>query len=202
MRSPEFGGFNKVASSVFKANGDYTNKVIARLNGVADPLAEAEKLVNTLLRHADVEHNDQGRGNSQRAVEALAKFRTDLEAAGDDPERKAAAIRNFAVGFAVAEANVLQMIFSSFLLSGNMQKIVPPSTFASAITDILFDNFTAVRDAVGVDGLAIYNDARGIVTNELHVKVGLFDGELVIDTIRADARQEGGDKSYKIDIGV
>ena len=65
-----------------------------------------------------------------------------------------------------------------------------------------FDNFTAVRDAVGVDGLAIYNDARGVVTNELHVKVGLFDGELVIDTIRADAKQEGGDKSYKIDIGV
>jgi len=114
----------------------------------------------------------------------------------------AAAIRAFAVGFASAEANVLQMIFSSFLLSGNFQKSTPPSTFASAITDILFDNFTAVRDAVGVDGLAIYNDARGVVTNELHVKVGLFDGELVIDTIRADAKQEGGDKSYKIDIGV
>ena len=72
----------------------------------------------------------------------------------------------------------------------------------AAVTDILFDNFNAVQKAVGVDGLAIYNDARGVVTNELHVKVGFFDGDLVVDTIKADARHEGGDKSYAIDIGV
>ncbi|MBO7688575.1 MAG: hypothetical protein J6V72_19510 [Kiritimatiellae bacterium] len=107
MRSPEFGGFNKVASSVFKENGDYTNKVIARLNGVADPLVEAEKLVNTLLRHADVEHNDQGRANSQKALDALAKFRTDLAAAGGDAERKAAAIRAHLVPILYHDLNVV-----------------------------------------------------------------------------------------------
>ena len=131
----------------------------------------------------------------------LDKFRADLEAAGDNAELKAAAIRAFAVAFAKAQANVLQMVYSNLLMAGNPKKSAP-STFASAITDILFDNFNAVQKAVGVDGLAIYNDARGVVTNELHVKVGFFDGDLVVDTIKADARHEGGDKSYAIDIGV
>jgi hypothetical protein len=75
------------------------------------------------------------------------------------------------------------------------------AAFASAITDILFDNFAALREALGIiDGLAMYNDAKNIVTNELHKPAG--SSARIIAAIKEDAQQAGGDKDYTIDIGV
>ena len=73
--------------------------------------------------------------------------------------------------------------------------------FSSAITDILFDNFAALREALGiVDGLAMYQDAKDIVANELHKNAG--GPNQIISAIKEDALQAGGDKDYAIDIGV
>ncbi len=75
------------------------------------------------------------------------------------------------------------------------------AAFAGAITDILFDNFVALREALGIiDGLTMYNDAKNVVANELHKDAG--GPNLIIEAIKQDAQQAGGDKDYAIDIGV
>ena len=77
----------------------------------------------------------------------------------------------------------------------------PPNAFASAITDILFNNFAALKDALGyLDGLAMYSDAKDVVANELHKPAG--SPNRIIAAIKEDAQQAGGDTDYAIDIGV
>jgi hypothetical protein len=101
--------------------------------------------------------------------------------------------------FAGAQRGVLQNIGNSF--QANPPPVEPPNAFASAITDILFDNFAALWEALGiVDGLAMYSDAKDIVANELHKPAG--SAARIINAIKEDALQAGGDKDYTIDIGV
>ena len=197
--SPEFGGMNKYQTPVFEPGGEYSNKVVARLNGVQNPAAEAEKLVDTLVHHADAEHNLFNQIHVNNLQTALAQFRTALQNAGDNAEAKSAAFRAFADAFAGAERGVLQNIGNSF--QANPPPVDPPNAFASAITDILFDNFMALKDALGfIDGLAMYNDAKDVVANELHKPAG--NPNRIIAAIKEDAQQTGGDKDYTIDIGV
>ena len=197
--SPEFGGMNKYVTNVFEPGGEYSDKVVARLNGVQDPAAEAEKLVGTLVHHADGEHNPFNQIHAEKIQTALAQFRTALQNAGDNAEAKTAAIRAFADVFADAERGVLQNIGNSFQV--NPPPVDPPNAFASAITDILFNNFAALKDALGyLDGLAMYSDAKDVVANELHKPAG--SPNRIIAAIKEDAQQAGGDKDYAIDIGV
>ncbi|MBP5786394.1 MAG: hypothetical protein J6Y19_01035, partial [Kiritimatiellae bacterium] len=197
--SPEFGGMNKYVTNVFEPGGEYSDKVVARLNGVQDPAAEAEKLVGTLVHHADGEHNPFNQIHAGKIQTALAQFRTALQNAGDNAEAKTAAIRAFADVFADAERGVLQNIGNSF--QANPPPVDPPNAFASAITDILFNNFAALKDALGyLDGLAMYSDAKDVVANELHKPAG--SPNRIIAAIKEDAQQAGGDKDYTIDIGV
>jgi len=199
LHSAEYGGMNKFGSTVFEPGGEYSNRVVARLNGVQDPVAEAEKLVGTLVRHADAEHNLFNQIHVDNVQAALAQFRTALQNAGDNAEAKTAAIRALADAFAGAQRGVLQNIGNSF--QANPPPVEPPNAFASAITDILFDNFAALREALGiVDGLAMYGDAKNIVANELHKPAG--SAARIINAIKEDALQAGGDKDYTIDIGV
>ena len=51
--SAEFAFLGTTVKLSKAENGAYTNKVLARLNGAADPLAEAEKLSMNLVRNAD-----------------------------------------------------------------------------------------------------------------------------------------------------
>ncbi len=197
--SPEFGGRYKYQSPVFQPGGEYSGKVVARLGGVQDPLAEAERLAGTLVRHADGAHNPLNQEPMGDLGKALAQFRAALQDAGDDAEAKAAAIRAFADVFADAERGVLQNIGNSF--QANPPPVDPPNAFASAITDILFNNFAALKDALGyLDGLAMYSDAKNVVANELHKPAG--SPNRIIAAIKEDAQQAGGDKDYTIDIGV
>lgn len=190
---------NKYVTNVFEPGGEYSDKVVARLNGVQDPAAEAEKLVGTLVHHADGEHNPFNQIHAEKIQTALAQFRTALQNAGDNAEAKTAAIRAFADVFADAERGVLQNIGNSFQV--NPPPVDPPNAFASAITDILFNNFAALKDALGyLDGLAMYSDAKDVVANELHKPAG--SPNRIIAAIKEDAQQAGGDKDYAIDIGV
>ena len=201
VNAPEFGGMNKFMSPVFQPGGEYSDKVAARLGGAQDPLAEAERFANTLVRHADAEHNDLGVPVAENAQAALVQLRLDLQNAGGNADAKTAAIRTFANAMALAECGLLQNIAVSFQNNDNHEPPPPPNAFASAITDILFDNFTALREALGIiDGLAMYNDAKTVVTNELHKDAG--SPNLIINAIKEDALQAGGDKDYTIDIGV
>ena len=202
LSSPEFGGKFKSMSPVFKPGGEYSNKVFNRLHGAQDPLAEAEKLVATLVHHADQDHNLLNVPIIENDLQpAVARFRTDFQNAGENAEAKAAAIRAFADAFARVQGNVLGNIEISFMTFQVGAPKEPPSAFASAITDILFNNFGALREALGVfDGLVMYNDVKNVVANELHQDAGNVNR--IVNAIQEDAQQAGGDKDYTIDIGV
>ena len=125
LMSPEFGGPESRKSAVFKENGAYTNKVLARLNGAADPLAEAEKLAMNLVRNADAGHDGAARSGAEKAVTALARLRIAFGAAGDDAAKKAAAIRAFAIDFASAQASVLSAGRRRKLLQDRHRHLAP-----------------------------------------------------------------------------
>ena len=201
LMSAEYGGMNKFENEKFKPNGEYTNKVFARLQGAQDPKAAARKLVDTLAWHANVEIDEFCADFVNDARTALAKLESDLLVAGDDPALKATAFRAFAEAFAAQEANTLNYMFNSYQRGENAQA-EEPTSFARAITDVLFDDFNALRATLGEkESALIYGDAYRIVNNELKV-FALLPGT-VADAIRDDARRNiGGDNSYKIDIGV
>ena len=46
----------------------------------------------------------------------------------------------------------------------------------------------------------MYNDAKNVVTNELHKYADSLNR--IVAAIKEDAQQAGGDKDYAIDIGV
>ena len=207
MMSPEFGAPDSRKSAVFKENGDYTNKVLARVNGAADPLAEAEKLAMNLVGNAYADHDGAAAAGAQKAVTALARLRIAFAAAGDDAAKKAAAIRAFAIDFADAQGRVLHAMRQNLLNTANVRETEPPSTFASGITDILFDNFRVVSSALGGDSGAIVSDARRIAVDELHADISenaftLFAIPTIVNAIQEDAEGAGDDNSYKIDIGI
>ena len=207
MMSPEFGAPDSRKSAVFKENGDYTNKVLARVNGAADPLAEAEKLAMNLVGNAYADHDGAAAAGAQKAVTALARLRIAFAAAGDDAAKKSAAIRAFAIDFADAQGRVLHATRQNLTDTANVRETEPPSTFASGITDILFDNFRVVSSALGGDSGTIVSDARRIAVDELHADISenaftLFAIPTIVNAIQEDAEGAGDDNSYKINIGI
>ena len=150
--------------------------------------------------NADVAHNTFGAAYAEGARASLATLRAALQAAGGDAGRKAAALRAFADAFAEVEGKMLRL-FDANLRTPPAK--TPPTAFAGAITDVLFDNFTVLKDALGfVDGLAMYGNVHNIVNNELHVQVGYRDSDGLVDAIKQNAQEVRGDKDYAIDIGV
>lgn len=140
---------------------------------------------------------------------ALARLRIAFGAAGDDAAKKAAAIRAFAVDFSAAQASVLNAAGKNLVMTADLREAAPPSTFASAITDILFDNFHVVSSALGGDGGAIVSDTRKIAVSELHANISertfdIFAIPTIVQAIQTDAGQARTDdeNSYKIDIGI
>ena len=111
-------------SAAFKENGAYTNKVLARLNGAADPLAEAERLATTLTGNAFAERDGATLFGTRKAQTALRRFREAFAAAGNDAAKKAAAIRAFAVDFAAAQASVLRAAGQRRPSAGRRRKLL------------------------------------------------------------------------------
>jgi hypothetical protein len=112
------------------------------------------------------------------------------------PARRTAAL----CAFANVEGKMLQLVETNFHTPRAKN---PPTAFVGAITDILFDNFTVLKDALGyIDGFAMYGNVHKIVNNELHVQVGYGDSDGIVDAIKENAREVRGDKDYTIDIGV
>ena len=200
LRSSAFGGANKITTTVFKPGQEYSGKVFARLDAAQDPAAEAEKLVATLEGHADGAHNAFGASYAQLARKALSTLRTALQAAGGDPARRTAALRAFADAFANVEGKMVQLVESYFHTPRPQN---PPTAFVGAITDVLFDNFTVLKNALGyIDGFAMYGNVHNIVNNELHAEVAYGDSDGLVDAIKQNAQEVRGDKDYTIDIGV
>ena len=172
LKSTAFGDTSKLDAPVFEPNGKYSTQVFNRLGNAESPIVKAEKLVETLVRHADTEHEQFYHDHAQITQEALEKLGTYLQNAGDSADQKASAFCAFVNSFTDAESSPLQNVF--FLL-----------------------HTSRIRQSLGDDGITICNKAHEIVNKELRVNVNV-----VINAIKADAPQIGGDKNFAIDIGI
>ena len=80
-----------------------------------------------------------------------------------------------------------------------------PMSFASAINNILFSNFNTLKQMLPdeAERTAIGLNARSIARDELNLSfLDSFDADKIIGTLLKDAEKMGGDKDYKVDIGV
>ena len=199
------GSGNKPTEAMFKPGGEYYNKVLNRLTNAQNPLAEAEKLAAKLIEHSDRAHNQlQNFQLEANLDQPLAKFREDW-AHANTPEAKTAAIQAFAKAFSFSEATILQ----NMMLNGReterfIRKLEPPKTFASAITDILFDEFDALSAGLDEEEQGkLKTDVYGVATGELGLGyLSALKAQNIINAMVEDAQKMGGDKDYKVDIGV
>ena len=80
--------------------------------------------------------------------------------------------------------------------------MVPPTPFASALTELIADNFEEISKGLSfMDQLAFLTTAKGVITGELGME--LSDINSVDELKRAlqrDARRMGGD--YQISISI
>ena len=204
LMSDEFGGgTDKVHNEMFKPGGEYHNKVLNSISTAANPLARAEELYATLIGHADREHNMLQDMQLKNTLDpAIAKLRTDWPNARTQQEKEAA-IKAFTDKFVRNEAELLQ----NMMLNGRETAryvLQSPKTFASAITDILFAEFDALSEGLDEDEESkLKGDVYGVATGELGL--GYFAAlkpANILNAMMTDAQKMGGDKDYKVDIGV
>ena len=221
MYSEEIGGRNLVHSDYYTRDGEYGKKVVARLAGSNDPIAEAGKLIDMLRANTDPENILADNANLSNLDKHFAKFKKDY-AAADTPEKKTAAINQFADDYGGVIASLMCGIQNSELLIATT-KIEPPHTFASAIMGTLFLNYGAVNTMMeqnfsDEERSKLRSDVLSIATGELEVSKASLVGsglgslfgigkgpspeELVINAIVKDTMKNAGDDSYQVDIGV
>ena len=204
LMSNAYGGAtDKPGHAMFKPGGEYHTKVLNSIKNAANPLARAEELYNKLVYHADREHNPLQDVQIKNNLDpAMKKFREDWPNARTQQE-KDDVIKEFTNTFARNEAGLLQYMMlygrqTATTVLGN------PKTFASAITDILFDEFDALSE--GLDEKEegkLKSDVYFVATGELGL--GYWDAlseANILNALMKDAQKMGGDKDYKVDIGV
>jgi hypothetical protein len=206
IMSEEYGGWYgpKMNQPMFNPgeNGTYYNAVHNRLANAQNPVEEAEKLYNTLVSHADREHNQLQDFQLEEVDTAMATFRQDWARANTQQE-KTAAIDAFTAVFCRGEANILQNMQSNAVEIGGYD-LENPSTFASAITGILFDEFDALSGGLTVaEQTTLGINASSVATGELGLPwYNALSKANIIQSLVQDAARTGGDKNYKVDIGV
>ena len=150
--------------------------------------------------------------NLKRVNSEVFKFsdetlRSEIQEAGNEKNARSMAVWRFANAFSHVQADALQMMLIEFEDLDNLEEVAPPSTFASAITDVLFDSFITLAKALGGDSGTLISDARNIVNTELGGNISpatfdIFALPTIVDKLQEDARKIGGDNSYQINIGV
>ena len=198
-------------------NGDEHRKLIATLNAAPDKVAKVRSVIATAISHFDPK-------NAEHLIEQMNNiadhFARDWDAAKTD-EAKDQVIAGFTFTYMTSMRSAISGLASS-AITFHSQKYEAPTTFANVVMGALFtgadvaqkmfdDNFTTLEKAkIGVA-------AGAIATGELHVKsADMVRGALpawlrgnapdtetlVMNAIVEDAKNMGGDKSYKIDIGI
>jgi hypothetical protein len=186
-----------------KPGDAYRSRVANRLLDAADPKAEAQRLVEMLSRHLDAERNINNQVAKENIDRALEDFRREVDENGG--ANRIAAIAKFAIAY------VNQGVIPTFQAVRDAMDYVarteinPPKTFASALVNLLLDNFDAMQGVFNMaDGLKIYTDAKIIAMNELGKHIW-SSKETVMEAMKDDARNTAADtdtSSYRIDIGV
>ncbi len=200
-----------VSPKMFQPGGAYVNRVVERLANAGDTDAtreEAERLFKMLSEHRSAQ-GDYGTV-FKGLDEQREAFRQSCTSAAT-PEEKAAAIQAFAEVYAATEANIIRSMardlnnrMTTNEMSGALEAfhMVPPTPFASALTELIADNFEEISKGLSImDQLAFLTTAKGVITGELGI--GLSDINSVDELKRAlqrDARRMGGD--YQISISI
>ena len=210
LQSREFGGITKHSSFMFGNYGEYSKQIVGRLTAAEDPIAEARKIADEIVKVLDPENKGDRKKNVD-TVKAFTAWLADSYRAvvpflEKSPQAAKGIFEHFANTLSREMGSALGDIQLKFKLDLNAQARdkddLPPSTFASAITDILFDYFEALRSGLDLkEKMILYKDAYTVATGELHAE-GVNSVDAVVDAIKADAQKIGGDNSYKIDIGV
>ena len=207
----EFGG------PFSNENGPEHNKLIVALNAAPDKVAKVRSVIATAISHFDPTNARQLIGQLNDIAD---KFDSDWNAATTD-EARAQIIFDFTLDYLRTVRGQVSS-YGSISTKFHSANYEAPTTFANVVMGALFtgadvaqkmfgDNFTALEKAkIGVA-------AGAIATGELHVKTtdmvrsalpawlrgDVPDTEtLVMNAIVEDAKNMGGDKSYKIDIGI
>ncbi len=201
----EYGGENIMFSDKFKTGGTYTVQVENRLAAAEDVMQEAARLAEMVKSHLAPETDVVSANLAGRMDQALATLGNAI-AAAQTPEARAAAIREFADACnetTRTQLSVTRGKLSDIYARGIVNEMKAPSSFASAITDILFDNFSKVGETFGDGKGKLAMSAKTIAENELGVSAWVsWMPDKVIDAIMEDAKKVGGDKSYQVDVGV
>ncbi len=200
----EFGGEHAMFSERFKRGGTYTVQITDRISRSQDAMQEAGRIADMIKSHLTSENDAVAVQLAENIDAALAKL-GEVVASSPSPEARANAIREFADECNNVTSTTLTVIKSKMtdIYARGINTMKTPSSFASAITDILFDNFSKVSETLGDGQAALVGNARTIAVNELGV--GTWASLLpnnVVNAIMEDAKKVGGDKSYQIDIGV
>ena len=177
----------------------------SRLLQVADPKAEAQRIVEILRKHLDAEHSARDRVVQENIERALEDYRREIDEAGADIAKKVLASTKFTTAYI---NKGLKAVFGNIRNAQRdvaIARIRPPKTFASAFMDLLLDNYDAVVAAFDyVEGLKIGADAKNISVKELGQDFWVGKEE-VLQAMKADAKDTAADtdtSSYRIDIGV
>ncbi len=186
-----------------KPGNDYRSRVASRLLDAADPKAEARRLVEMLSKHLDAERNILNQTAKENIDRALEDFLREIDENGG--ANRIEAIAKFTVAY------VNQGVIPAFQSVRDSMDYVarteinPPKTFASALVNLLLDNFDAMQGVFSIaDGMKVYADAKIIAMNELGKHLW-SSKETVMEAMKDDARNTAADtdtSSYRIDIGV
>ena len=187
----------------FKAGGKYHSKVMERISNAADPVAEAQKLLEMLEGHADAEHNEAIKTYLEVLKESFTKFKTDFTAAAT-PEEKSAAVQAFATQYGLLISRIfesIQQVEGDLVHMRTFESAEAPRSFANAIMTTLLDNFDALETTFADSSVALKADVYKITSGELNVG-WLAGAGARVQAIKDDAVKMAGDDSYQIEIGV
>ena len=205
LLSDEMGGKYKIQSPLFRTGGEYVQKVATRIANAPDPLKAAEEVFNVIAKHTVGAENSGVANIVKDLANDLDTFRRDYTAAKTEGA-KTVAVQRFAEIFAASERGILQNMYNGFN-SMLAMKLKEPKTFASAITDILFDKFESVSNGFTEKEKDSLKTDVGLIA-KFELGVGFWDlvsgnaEEKVLDAMKRDAQQMGGDNDYKVDIGI
>lgn len=175
----------------------------SRLLNAADPKAEARQLVEMLSKHLDAKRNILNQTAKENIDRALEDFLREIDENGG--ANRIEAIAKFTVAYVNDGVIPAFQSVRDGMDYVARTEINPPKTFASALVNLLLDNFDAMQGVFNMaDGLKIYTDAKIIAVKELgqHVWTGKED---VMKAMKKDAKDTASDtdtSSYRIDIGV
>ncbi len=206
MSAADFGGDVQQANTFFAAGGEYHNKVLQRLTGAQDPVQVATELCDMFKANlTPVEANYILDNDRRRSLDdALNALRNAL-ARNPSAEQRSAAILAFTEAYVYnVKTAVTGIRFEEFSIKD--LHIETPATFASALMDLLLDNFDA--DILGQifsfrETMKLMSDAAAI--NKELPGHGFFNtNSSILENLKADAANASSDKdsSYKIDIGI